>query len=66
MQSQGESAANIAHHLRGINFPCSKSDLVNHCRQRGCPTDVLNTLQSLPDRQYNSMADVMSGVGQVE
>ena len=65
--ARGEtSPTRIAECLSGISFPCSKNDLVNHARQRGCSGDSLNVLQSLPDRQYTSVADVMSGVGQVE
>ena len=66
MAQQHRSTANIAQYLRGIDFPCTRDQLVDHCRRNNCPTDVINVLQSLPNRQFNSMADVMSGVGQVE
>jgi len=60
------SPAEIANYLQGINFPCSKRDLISHCRTQNCPTNVLSFLEKMPDRQYFSMADVMQGVGQVE
>ena len=56
----------FAESLRGINFPCSKQDLVNHCRMQGCADEVCRALQDLPDRTYNSMSDVMEGVGRIE
>ncbi len=63
---RGISPTNLAQFLGGINFPCSKQDLINHARRRNAPQEVLNTLQQIPDRTYNSMSDVMSGVGKVE
>lgn len=58
--------AKISQYLSGINFPCSKQDLINHARRSNAPEDVLQALQRIPDRTYNSMADVLSGVGRVE
>ncbi len=66
MATRRPSPAQIAECLGGIDFPCSKNDLVNYARSHGCTDDRLTVLQSLPDRQFNSMADVMSGIGQVE
>lgn len=62
----GLSPANIAHFLGGIKFPCSKTDLINHATNKGAPDDVVNVLEAIPDTIYNSMTDVMSGVGEVE
>lgn len=62
----GKSPANIALYLKGISFPCSKDDLINHATSNNAPDDVLDVLNSISDTTYNSMADVMSGVGEVE
>ena len=62
----GRSPANIAHFLEGIDFPASKDDLVNHAEDNNAPQEVIDILENLPDQEYTSMADVMSGVGQVE
>jgi len=66
MQNRGWSTSDLRQYLQGCDFPCSKSHLLDFCRQKNCPQDVLNTLQSLPDRQYNSLSDVMANIGQVE
>jgi len=58
--------AEISKYLSGINFPCSKEELINHARRNNAPENVLQTLRRIPDRTYNSMSDVMSGVGRVE
>jgi hypothetical protein len=62
----GRSPANIANFLEGINFPASKDELVNHAEDNNAPQEVIDVLDQLPDQEYTSMADVMSGIGQVE
>ena len=59
------SPTQITECLRGVNFPCSKNKLISYARDHGCG-DQLSVLQGLPDREFNSMADVMSGIGTVE
>jgi hypothetical protein len=39
----GHSPANIAHHLKGINFPASKQDLEKHANGNGADKEVLET-----------------------
>jgi len=62
----GRSPANIAGFLEGIDFPATKDELVDHAEDNGAPQEVIDVLESLPNQEYTSMADVMSGVGQVE
>ncbi|MEN6519933.1 MAG: DUF2795 domain-containing protein [Armatimonadota bacterium] len=62
----GRSPANIANFLEGIDFPASKDELVNHAEDNNAPQDIIDILEKLPNREYTSMADIMSGVGQVE
>lgn len=57
----GESPSNIALHLKGIDFPCGKKDLVTHVRKSNPDEKVMNVLEELPERQYNTMAEVMEG-----
>jgi hypothetical protein len=59
----GESAANVTHNLRGIDFPCSKSQLLDQARKNGANQDVIKVINGLEDRQYQSMADVMQSYG---
>lgn len=62
----GQSPANIAHSLKGIDFPCKKKDLVEHARKNNAEDDVMEILRQMPEQEYNTMADVMKGVGKVE
>ncbi len=66
MREYRGGTARISEFLGEINFPCSKQDLISFAQQKNAPDEVLNALQRIPDRTYNSMADVLSGVGRVE
>jgi len=62
----GESPANVATFLKGIDYPSGKQQLIDHAKQNGAEQAVLGKLEQLPDRQYENMADVMKGYGQSE
>ena len=59
------SPVEIARSLKGIRFPASKRDVVEHARGNQAGEDVLAVLEQLPDRQYGNMAEVEKGVGEV-
>ncbi|WP_447044256.1 DUF2795 domain-containing protein [Vreelandella sp. H-I2] len=62
----GQSPANVTHHLSGIDFPASRSDLERHAKENGAEEDVRDVIRDMPDQEYGSMADVTKGVGEVE
>ncbi len=51
-------------HLKGMDYPASKDDLVEHARGQDAPEEVLNLLEGLPDRNYTSPAEVTQAVSQ--
>lgn len=55
----------IAQSLRGLDFPCTKQDCIDYARQRNASREVIDLLQRMPDRRFDSMADVWSAIGQV-
>ena len=59
----GGSMANVAHYLRGIDFPAGRREVLRHARDRGAPKAVIDQLQPLEDRRFANMAEVMSAVG---
>ncbi|GAB3474288.1 DUF2795 domain-containing protein [Azotobacter salinestris] len=61
----GHSPSNISHHLKGIDFPAQKNDLLKQAEQNGADEEVLDTLKRMPDERYENMADVMKGYGSV-
>ena len=60
------SAADVTQVLHGIQFPASKEDLITYVHQvRDRAQGVLEILHQLPERQYDSMADVEEAVGEI-
>lgn len=60
----GHSPANVAHFLKGIDFPAKKGDLVKHAKTQNADKEVLDVLNHMPEREYKNMADVMKGFGE--
>lgn len=55
----GASPANVTKHLKGIDFPADKKDLLKQAKQLHAEKVVIDEIQRMDDREYNSMADVM-------
>ncbi|MGE5516297.1 MAG: DUF2795 domain-containing protein [Bacteroidota bacterium] len=62
----GHSPSNILHHLKGVDFPAGKQNLIEQAQKNNAEGDILDILRQMPDQQYQSMADVLKGVGRVE
>ncbi|QTP55067.1 DUF2795 domain-containing protein [Billgrantia sulfidoxydans] len=62
----GRSPANITHHLQGVDFPARRDDLIAQAQANGAEDEVLEVVRRLPEQEYESMADVTKGVGEVE
>jgi hypothetical protein len=62
----GESPANVATYLKGIDYPASKDQLVEHAKKNGAESAVLDILGDLPEQEYGNMADVMKGYGEAK
>ncbi len=62
----GHSPSNILHHLKGVEFPAGKAALEAQARRNEADDDILDIIRQLPETEYQSMADVLKGVGKVE
>lgn len=62
----GESPANVATYLKGIDYPANKEQLVQHAQKNGAESEVVDVLNNMPDHEYGNMADVMKGYGEVK
>lgn len=62
----GGSMANVAHHLRGMDLPAGRGDLIQHARKKKAPKAVLDQLEELPDRSFKSIADVTKSIGEAK
>lgn len=59
----GHSPANVTKHLKGIDFPAEKKDLVKHAQHMKAEKVVIDEIQKMEDREYGNMADVMKAFG---
>jgi hypothetical protein len=65
------SAAAIAKVLSGVDFPKNKDELRDYAQKHmtdievADPQRIISVIDSLPDREYQNMADVEKSVGQV-
>jgi hypothetical protein len=51
--------------LKGVNYPCSRKDLVETARREGADENVVHTLQSIPDQTYNGPSGVAEAIGKL-
>lgn len=64
---QGNSSPiNVTKHLKGIDFPAEKADLLDLAEENGAEEEVLAKIRQMPEQEYESMADVMKGFGQTD
>jgi hypothetical protein len=56
----------IQKHLKGIDFPARKQDLVNHAKGQGADDDVISVLEQLKDQEFQTAADVSKAIGEVD
>jgi hypothetical protein len=52
--------------LKGVDYPVSKEDLVNHAKQQGADENILSVLEQLPSQEYEAPTDVNKAVGEIE
>ncbi len=62
----GHSPANVSHHLKGLDFPARKQDLMRQARNNGADRAVMEVIEAMPDADYQDMADVMKGYGEAD
>lgn len=53
-------------HLKGVDYPARKEDLIANAKQQGADENALSALQQLPDNQYESPTDVSKAIGEIE
>jgi hypothetical protein len=63
----GGSMANVAHHLKGIDFPASREEVIEHARSHDAPEAVIDQLEGIgSQREFGDMAEVMEAIGEGE
>ncbi|MDD5462965.1 MAG: DUF2795 domain-containing protein [Methylococcales bacterium] len=52
--------------LVGVDYPVRKEKIIEHAKAKGADDNVLQTLQKLPDENFETPADVSKAIGQIE
>jgi len=60
------SPIELQKHLKGMDYPASKQDLVQHAQKQGADQNIRSILEQLPDEEYETPADVSKAVGELE
>lgn len=56
----------IQKYLKNMDYPANKQDLIKHAEKQGADKNVRETLEHLPDKQYQTPADVSEAIGKIE
>jgi Protein of unknown function (DUF2795) len=62
----GQSPANVTHHLKGIDFPARKEELLRCAESNGAEDRILDMIRAMLDQDFDSMADVMKAYGEAD
>ncbi|MEV5828165.1 DUF2795 domain-containing protein [Spirillospora sp. NPDC052242] len=61
--SDVEDRSALARLLSGVRYPARPNDLVAHVSDAGGGEDAVGALETLPDREYENLADVAEELG---
>ena len=56
----------IQKYLKGVDYPASKSDLLENAERNGADKDTRTTPEQLPDEEYETPADVSQALGKID
>ncbi|MFL5245368.1 MAG: DUF2795 domain-containing protein [Gemmataceae bacterium] len=65
-RQQSATPVGVQKHLKGVDYPATKEDLLKTAKKNGAPSDVMETLQKLPAEKFTGPDDVMRAYGQEE
>ncbi|HBG81615.1 TPA: hypothetical protein DDW69_02115 [candidate division CPR2 bacterium] len=60
------SSSEIAGILERTDFPKSRSEIIKIAKDKKASNEIINVLNTLPNKQYNSLAGIWDAIGEVE
>ncbi|BBL68380.1 DUF2795 domain-containing protein [Methanoculleus chikugoensis] len=60
------SASALQSHLKGMDYPAGKQDLIDHARKNNAPESVIEALGRFQDKSYQSATDVSREFGRIK
>ena len=52
--------------LSGMDYPASKDEIVEHAKSKGADENIMDTLEQLPEEDYETPADVSKAIGKID
>ncbi|MBD2194606.1 MULTISPECIES: DUF2795 domain-containing protein [Calothrix] len=57
----------VQKYLKGIDYPATTEELIQHAQEQGADEDVLSILEELPeDEEFDSPTDLSAALGDLE
>ncbi|HIK03321.1 MAG TPA: DUF2795 domain-containing protein [Trichormus sp. M33_DOE_039] len=57
----------IQKHLKGVDYPANKQDLIQHAQQQGADRNIISLLEKLPeDEEFDTPTDVNKAIGEID
>lgn len=63
MRISEQQTARIGQYIEMCDFPCSKEELLLEAEDCEFPDDVMDVVEELPNRRYDSPEDAMKAIG---
>lgn len=60
------SAAELQKCLKGTDYPADRSELIQAAKDNEAPQNVMNFLERIPDKEYETPVDVSKELGNAE
>lgn len=62
---QEPSPIDVQKSLKGLDFPASKEDILAKAQEGGASEDILAELEQIPEREYQTPADISKELGKL-
>ncbi len=58
--------AQVGPFIKDIKFPVNKKDVIQHAKSRNANSEVIDTLESLPNQEFNSSQQLKRILGNIQ
>lgn len=66
MENSKANPVEVQKELKGVDYPASKQDLLEHVKKNGNKKEVLDLLEEIPEKKYDSPVEVTKAVGKLK
>lgn len=56
----------VEKYLKGMDYPCSKEQLIDAAKDHGADQNILHTLSDMPGDEFNSPKEISEAIGKIE